>query len=651
MWIFRRRVSPAVLLTLVAVAAGLRAQTPPQQPTFRTGIDLVTVDAIVTDKQGNPVLDLTAADFEVKERGKIQKIDSFKLVQASEAIDPDSSSFREIVSEADQERETARDDVRVIVILLDDYHVERMNSLAVRDRLAAFVRQINPRDLVAIMYPLTPVTGLTFSRNREEQARVIAQFTGRKHDYFPQNRAEETYQFCSPQQIEGIRDGVTLSALRGVSTYLGTLRERRNTVLFVSEGTGETLARRISPPGAGRCTVPGAMARMDNQRAADGHSILESTALQSNTAIYTLDPRGVAFEDFDMRDSQEEAAAGRRRVASLQEFLRNLAYQTGGRAIVGTNNLEGLLPQMLRDTGAYYLMGYTSTERFRDGKFHEIEVHVKRKDVELRARKGYWAYNDAEIAKSTAPPKPRPPSAVLSALSELAESPRGHAIRTWVGTAKGAGGKTDVTVVWEPLAGAASGPATQARITAISPDGDTPYFDGVGDRAEGAGQVGGHVTFAAKPGVFRLKVVATAADGHEIDAIDRDVSVSDFSGTATSISAPFVFRGRTARDIQQIKAAVSPQPTASREFSRADRLLVRFRAYGPGGVSPTVTIRFLNQAGQPMATLPPPTATADGGLETEVGLAPLAAGDYLIEITAHAETGDAQAFIAFRISG
>ena len=133
----------ALALVSLAVSAGLAvpsAQTPAQQPpapqtqtpTFRTRVDAVTVDVIATDKQGKPVTDLTAADFEVKENGKVQAVDSFK---------------------------------RILTIFLDDYHTRLGNSMAIREKLAKFVRELDPRDMVAIVYPLTPTLAVTFSRD------------------------------------------------------------------------------------------------------------------------------------------------------------------------------------------------------------------------------------------------------------------------------------------------------------------------------------------------------------------------------------------------------------------------------------------------------------------------------------------------------
>ena len=243
MRVFRPVAGVSVLLA--ATAAWLSAQTAPQPQTpqtFRAGIDVVSVDARVTDGHGNAVLDLTAEDFEIKDAGKVQKIDTFKLIKIDDSDDSPSST-PEITSLADQEREAARDDVRLIVIFLDDYHVERNHALAMRDKLAHFVQEISPRDLVAIMYPLTPVMALTFSRDHFEQARLIREFTGRKFDFSPRNGFDDRYKDALYSIQQALRDQLTLGALKGLMVYLGGLRDGRKTVLYVGEGVGERIPR------------------------------------------------------------------------------------------------------------------------------------------------------------------------------------------------------------------------------------------------------------------------------------------------------------------------------------------------------------------------------------------------------------------------
>ena len=55
------------------------------------------------------------------------------------------------------------------------------------------------------MYPLTPVTAITFSRNHEGTAQAIMNFEGRKYDYTPRNAYEERYQMQPPEILERMR--------------------------------------------------------------------------------------------------------------------------------------------------------------------------------------------------------------------------------------------------------------------------------------------------------------------------------------------------------------------------------------------------------------------------------------------------------------
>ena len=96
-----------------------------------------------------------------------------------------------------QRREAGRDDTRVMVIYLDDYHVRRGNGLRAKAQLAEFVRQLAPNDLVAISVLLTPVTAVTFSRNHEGTAQAIMNFEGRKDHYTPGATPTKSATRCS----------------------------------------------------------------------------------------------------------------------------------------------------------------------------------------------------------------------------------------------------------------------------------------------------------------------------------------------------------------------------------------------------------------------------------------------------------------------
>jgi len=632
----------------------------PQQPTFRLRIDSVSVDVAVTDRQGNPVTDLTAADFEVREGGKPQTIDNFRLITVDDNRSPDPARVRDILSFSDQQRETASLDNRLFIIFLDDYHVRLGNSMRIRESLARFVSQLSPRDLVAVLYPLTPVTAATFSRNHDGTAQAIMKFRGRKYDYTPQNPYEERYAIQPPEALERMRNEITIASLESVCAYLATLREGRKTVLFVSEGLSGTLPGGVNTTGSLFKPNP---ASGSSQSAAFFNSVelmsrfreVFTAASRSNTSVYTLDPRGLATSEFDAAD-RVGFDADKMVLNEAMDSLRVLADQTDGRAIVNRNDPVPELQRMVRDLSAYYLLGYNSTVAPRDGKFHEIQVRVTRRDVQVRARKGYWAYSAEEVERATAPAKAGPPADVAAAIEDLvgiAEGAGRRPVTVWMGAARGPAEKAVVTFAWEPSPQVGRDPidlVEQVSITAHAITGDL-LFRGPVPRDTQSIRPGGRATFEAPPGAVRVRVTPENAKGQRLEAVDETYVVPDFTGPAPAISAPMVFRGRTARDIQQLRVATAALPAASRTFSRTERLLIRFDAYGPGGTTPAVSLRLLNRLGESMSALPAPTATTGGTFEAELGLGALPPGDYLIEITAKGGEESARTLLAIRVTG
>ena len=127
----------------------------PGQPVFRAGINFVRVDVIATDSRGNPILDLKPEDLAVTEDGKPQAIESFKLIKVTDR--KDTTPPREIRTSFDEESEAQREDVRLFAIFLDDYHVRRGASMYARQPIMRFLQnQLQPTDMVGLMYPLTP---------------------------------------------------------------------------------------------------------------------------------------------------------------------------------------------------------------------------------------------------------------------------------------------------------------------------------------------------------------------------------------------------------------------------------------------------------------------------------------------------------------
>ncbi len=644
---------------------------PPTQPTFRTGINFVRVDVIVSDKAGNPVADLKLTDFEVLEDGKPQKVETFRLVKVDSSAPVETQ--RRIRSRDDEEAAAANEDARIFVFFLDDYHVRLGNSMGARKPMSDFIQNnLGPRDLVAVMYPLTPLDAVTLTRDHESVIRTVERFEGRKFNYEPRNSIEERYSLYPAETVERIRRQVTLSALEGLSVKLGALREGRKAIVFVSEGFTSVLPPQLrdpiaSMPGMGNPNRrnPNAGAGNINEDRADflGQVDIQqemrdvfNAANRSNTAIYAVDPRGLATGEFDINENVGMTRSNDS-LRQTQDTLRVLAEETDGRAIVNRNDLARAMKQIVTDSSAYYLIGYNSTQAPQDGKFHEIKVRVKRPGTQVRARKGYWALTMAEATVAAAPPKPGPPPAVNRALAGIAEAARGRLVRTWIGTAPGENGKTRVTFLWEPVPpspGVKREAATAVSLTVAAADGET-YFRGRVPETNGTAASAGpsSVTFEAPPGKLQVRMaILGGAEGAMLDNDDRELTIPDLTGPDVMLSTPRVHVARSGREYQTLSKDPNAIPTASREFRRTERLIVRALVVAPAGATLTVTSRLLNKQGQKMADVPMTAAAAGEPYVIDLPLASLPPGEYLLELSAAAEGQAAKSeLIAFRVEG
>ena len=644
-----------------------------QAPVFRAGVNVVRVDIIVTDRQGNAVTDLAKLDFDILEDGKPQSIDLFRLVNSDGTPAPGADQPRRILSMYDEEAEAARDDVRLFVIFLDDYHVRLQNSMRIRETLVQFVtKQLGPLDMVAVMYPLTPVTGLTFMRDRDALVQIIRKFEGRKFNYAPRNAFEQEYAHYPTQVVETLRNQVTLSALEGLPVRLGSMREGRKAVILVSEGLVGLLPTQMSGPMAG---MPGGASPPADPRAEDRARFQADLDIQqklrdvfdaanrNNTAFYALDPRGLAVGEYDITENVDQRTS----LDSLrqsQDTLRVLADNTDGRAIINRNDLDAGLKQVVRDTSSYYLVGYNSTLTSPDGKFHKIEVRLKRPGLQVRSRKGYWAPTAEEAARAAAPPKPRPPAAVERALSAVeGNAPRESVVAVWIGTARGEEGWTRMTFVWEPLPPVPGEkrpePARVSLVAASSSVGvyfrgsvpDTTAAGAPAGAAAAAGvRVPSKVSFDVRPGKLQLKTSIENAAGQVLDSAQQDVIIPDFSTQHVALSTPLVLCAHTARELQSLTRDPDPTPTALRQFRRTDRLLIRFSAYAGRAAAPTVTVRLLNRVGQKMSDLTvTPPGVAGEFYQVDLPLAGLSPGEYVIEVKTTGDGGEATELIAIRV--
>jgi hypothetical protein len=137
-------------------------------------------------------------------------VEQFKLIKVDGNPKPGGPAPKQIRNRNDEELEAARDDVRIFVFFMDDYHTRRGNSMSVRFPLIRFIQQqLRPTDMIGLMYPLQPVSDLQLTRNHEAIVNAINTFEGRKFDYHAaqHRRAELRAVFDRPGRAHSQRRG------------------------------------------------------------------------------------------------------------------------------------------------------------------------------------------------------------------------------------------------------------------------------------------------------------------------------------------------------------------------------------------------------------------------------------------------------------
>ena len=336
----------------VPVPAPAPQQTPApvdgQSPIFRSGVKLVLVDVSVTGNDDEPIADLTPEDFELTEDGVPQTVAQASLVRIGGAPRGNGEALA-IRSQNHAIAEAGRDDVRVFAVFMDDYHLGRypQEMLPLRKALTDFLGpMMGPLDLVTVMNPITPLSALEWTRDRDALVRDLRSYEGRIDNFIGRSALEESQNLT--RNVMRVRSQVVVSALQAIVMHLSGLREGRKTLVVVSRGIPLQFDISLEPE------------FQDLLRAAN----------RGNVIIHTLDPRGLGQGVY------------------VHDTLFRLSSETGGQAIVNTNDLSRGLSRVIRDASHHYLIGYAPTRELNDGKFHKLAVRVKRRGAKTVARKG-----------------------------------------------------------------------------------------------------------------------------------------------------------------------------------------------------------------------------------------------------------------------
>lgn len=389
---------------------------------------LVQFDAVVTDKDGNQVKDLTIADFEILQDGKPQEITNFSYINTET---PAQSSPKTIVKNGKNVilpppvRVRPESSGRIITFIVDDGNctATQIGMTAAQDALKKFVsEQMLPNDLVAI-YRTRGGSSLLqqFTSDKNQLMRVVRQIRwyppqgsceGNGGDIFASARVDSTGKTSgqgsfetdgnrqSREQIEdSIRDNQTVGTI-GVINYvvrgLGKINGRK-VVFFLSDG------------------LPVRTRRNTSRQALDALRDLTDLANRASVVFNTIDARGVFDPTWisagDNVSVIGEIDAGKPsgtdkiindRVTEIENTRAGLSYlanETGGTFYKDQNFLDNPIRQALEKEKGYYLLGYEPDgETFKNKDFNKIEIKLKRPDLKISSRAGFLGRTDESVA-------------------------------------------------------------------------------------------------------------------------------------------------------------------------------------------------------------------------------------------------------------
>jgi VWFA-related protein len=629
----------SLALTLVSAEQG--APPPQAQPTFRTAVDLVQVDVSVLDKDRQPVQGLTAADFTVREDGKVRPVVAFSAVDIAPRPAPRGAAWLRDVA-PDVITNAVPREGRLVVILFDRT-IRSAHMPAARVIAESAVNQLGPADLASVIYTRRGVPQ-NFTADRRLLLSAIARpFLGLA-DGDPGNPGECRCGVC------------TLEAITRVAEALSDVPQRRKMLLFI----GSSLPVQSN----GDCGSILKDARTKLLRAADVANL--TIHAFDSTLLETLAPTAEAS-----RPSSRTDVVGSH--LQRQGDLAVYPDHTGGRLVINTNAPEALVPAIFSESRSYYVLGFAPANPKHDGDFHSIKVAVKRDGVSVHPRQGYYAPPNPSRAARANPggpssalvaaqaglwPRTAVPLSVSAAPFADPKKPdaavvvvmRAHESLTVDGSPDTAPtGNVGVQKI-NVLAGAydRAGKSIDYHLQSIEV---TPRAD---PQTTLDYEVLARLTL--KPGRHEIRVAAENVTRGTSGSVYTYVDVPDFARAALSLSG--VVFGTGASKASSLLGDLLPlTPTARREFGVTEHITAFVRVYQGGAAAPAVmlTVRILNDQNQAVFEQRGPVfdnqtaAPRSADHEVALPLAQLTAGEYLLRIEAGGQKPAATRDVRFTV--
>ncbi len=388
--------------------------------TFKVPVDVVIVNATVTDKQGKPVLDLTADDFKVYEDGKPQPIHTFTLesYKATQSLQTASRKTEGQETTVWEDSAPNASQPRMFSIVIDDLTTPIEYFPQVYDAARKFVEEdLVPSDLVAIVsgsgsvqHPFTSDRQLLHAEIDELYRHVM-----------PRTPLKSTCPQLTDLQaqriIDDTRDGISLETATKEACACAHLpncdriaeqlaRAQASAQYYESQYRNRTLLRALRQYVR---SLKHFEARKNIILFSDGFLFQDLTydlqdvvdqALRSGVVFNTIDARGLYVPMFGasdpMMDLPQDVFIMKSRLlsedaSSQEDPLVMLAHDTGGIFHRNSNDFHAGLKQVADRDAHYYVLSYATPSQKADGRYHKIKLEVLRPGLQLAYRTGYYA--------------------------------------------------------------------------------------------------------------------------------------------------------------------------------------------------------------------------------------------------------------------
>lgn len=535
---------------------------------------LVSVPLFVTDIKGQSIRNLRAPEIEIAEAGASQKVASIVFRGGSR---------------------------RRVAFFLDEYHVTPgFSTERARASIARFVeRHMRADDALIVMKPLDPRSATAPMPNTDAVHRVVSAFDGRRGVFQPRGEFEAQYMSTAPEAA-GLQRAQVVRA--GLETLALALRDggddATQALVIVTEGFTSMEQMRM------RTTTLRSISR---------------AARLANVPIYILDPSTASATGSPLS----------------HDSWRSMSAQTGGVLFPAGTDLDAALARVASDLEGQYLIEFEGAAK-EDGRFHDIEVTVKRNGAHVRAPSGYWAPFG---------PSRFPPVTPRRAYANMLTPHVSGLIQPWFRMAPQPDGKTRVTFSWAARPGRKVAPE-RVQFSAVTFEGETVHASAVAPLGA-AGELPHETSFVVPPGPLQISM---AVSGSKL--LDTDVRYIDVPKLDTArpyIAAVEFVRPRSLPEFKAMQSNAIVMPTEARDFLRQDRLLVRVRSFAVAG-APDVRVTLLNRVGQPLLELPQ-LQSVEGVSQFDLTFARFPKGEYHLQIRAAAGGETVRQLVALRVIG